>query len=121
MNKYRGEAEIVLGGKRITLLPTFQALVLFEECSGLTIYEACDLIRYRKLPMKALVAVVWSGWMGSAKGDPNAIKEVPTLDQIGEMLVVDSWLKHMPVIVNYLMSSVIDKDAPSGNGEGVSQ
>lgn len=80
-NKHRGEVEIALGGRAYTLRPTFEALVEFEEKSGLTAFEAMrDCMTNQRAPAKAIAAAFWAGIRGAwEKGNGNP----PTFGEVG--------------------------------------
>ena len=112
MNKARGETTITIGERTITLLPTYTCLVEYEEASGLSVFQSIDLIQKGGLPLKAISAAVRAGWIGSCKGDRKLVREVPSLEAIGDMVMAHGWPSLVPPITDWLLASVMDPSEP---------
>lgn len=121
-NRHRGELRITLCGQDITLFPNFDSLTAFEEASGMTMYEALDAVREKKLSLKAVVAALWSGWRGACKGDQAALRQVPSLAAVGDMVVQHGWPSCLAMATEYIVGTVTDpKDPDAGKGEPASK
>lgn len=71
MNKHRGEALLELGGKQITLRPTFEALAAIEAETGKAIIEV-----YRELAQKTSFAPLVVAIVRSQEDEPRDKGEV---------------------------------------------
>ena len=60
-NKHRGEVEVELDGKPITLRPTFDALCEIEGRSGLTIAELGARALTGRLGLFHVALIIWAG------------------------------------------------------------
>jgi len=95
-NKHRGEIELTLGGRTFLLRPTFEALVEFEDKSGMTAFEALkSLLESQRAPAKAVAAAFWAGIRAAWKSEDG---RCPSFGEIG-LLIQKDGLKS--VIENY--------------------
>lgn len=78
-NKFRGEVEVELGGKKLLLRPDFTGLVEAEELSGKGLNEMAGDFARGKMGIKTAAALVYGGLVGAGNGDY-------TFKQIGEMI-----------------------------------
>ena len=77
-NPLRGEAELILDGRRIVLRPTFEALVAAEEELG-SLFALVERAANGQLTLSELTALFW-----------HLIKDRPvalTREQLGEQMI----------------------------------
>lgn len=85
-NKYKGEVKLMLGGKELTLRPTFGALAEIEDRSGKYITELFHELDRGKVSIKALAFVIS---IGAAAADSDT---APSVAEAGELIRKDGLL-----------------------------
>lgn len=63
-NRARGLLTITIQGEEINLLPTFQAMMEFEEMAGISTFEAMLQLKEQRAQAKVIVAAIWAGQRG---------------------------------------------------------
>ena len=79
-NRHRGEVEVMLGGARYTLRPTFEALCEIEDRTGLGLVELARRFWEGRFGARQLAVVLWAG-IRAAGGD------APDYERIGQLVV----------------------------------
>ena len=104
-NKYRGEVDIVLNGKPFTLRPTFEALVEFEDRSGVTAYEALrDFADKQRFPAKVIAAALVAGIRAGYPTDP--IMKMPSPQEIGRMVQAHGVMECVKMVFQFLNNAL---------------
>lgn len=80
-NERRGEVEVVLDGKPLTLRPSFEALVEIEQRLGLTLAEVGARALAGSLGLQHVAVIIWAG---ARAADADG---APSLIEIGEAVV----------------------------------
>lgn len=108
-NKHRGEIEITLNNKSFTLRPTFEALVEFEDKSGLTAFEAMRIMMDKQAaPAKAIAAAFCSGIKAAWPVDAG---RPPSFSEVGAMIQAEGITNVIPMYLNYLTNALAsDRD-----------
>lgn len=88
-NPHRGEAELVVGGSRLVLRPSFGALVAAEEELG-PLFALVERAAEGQLSLGAIAAL----FDHVARDRPEAI----TRERIGEAIIEQGLAKVMPVL-----------------------
>ena len=82
-NKHRAAFEVEINGKGYSLRPTFEAVVEFNEVSGLDVFEALDFFsKNKKLTVKIIVSSIYAGLYGE-----NLVhgRSTPSYKSVGDM------------------------------------
>jgi hypothetical protein len=88
-NAARGEAAIVVGGERLTLRPSFQALVAAEEELG-SLFELVERAADGKLKFGEIAALFWHCLAGPPEG--------LTRERLGEGIAEQGLARATPVL-----------------------
>lgn len=98
--KARGTVDIRIGGKTYPCRLGFEALCEFEETSGVSAFEALEQIRRSAVRVRVLACAIWSGMLSSAG------KDRPSLDAIGEQIMLDGMATAIIPVAELLTASV---------------
>lgn len=83
-NSARSSFEIELNGAEYTLRPSFEAVVQFNDISGMDIFDAFnEVVNKKRLPAKVIVACIWAGIKGEYEFQGDGMK-CPSYKKIGE-------------------------------------
>ena len=82
----RGSFQIELSGTKYQLSPTFEALELYEEKTGKSIFKSLLELRDGDMRISCAVSAIWSGIMGYyiSKGTEE---KAPQYSEVGKMVV----------------------------------
>lgn len=103
-NKQRGEITVTIKGKEWTLVPTFNAMVEFEDKTNAGAYEILQKYITTKAPpsFKVSAAALWSG----IRGGMEDMTEAPSYQKCGELIQSYGSVKFADIVIKYLMNAV---------------
>lgn len=105
------EVKITIPGfGELTLLPSFSALLEFEDKAGIGISECVTGIFNNKFSTKAAVAAVWAGYRGHLREQGN-LDQAPSYEALGQAIVEGGLKTFFPQIVKFCCVAIAQDDA----------
>jgi len=100
-NKYIGTFDIELHGEKYTLRPSFDAMIEFEDQTGMSAQKAFEQIQQSNITFKVVAAAIWAGIKGQAYASNNPGAEV-SFRVIGEQVKQCGLLKATPHAIKFI-------------------
>lgn len=110
-NKFKGQFNIELGGEEFTLLPSFDAIVEFEDRMGTTIVEAQQKLVSGDTSFKIIAGAIWAGIYGYAKANQG---KCPTFSVVGQKCKSSSWGEAKLEAIKWLSYCVMNDEDIKG-------
>jgi len=106
-NKWRGTFDIEIGEETYTLRPSFDAMVEFEDKTGVCANVAYKQIEENALSFKVVVGAIWAGMMGQhlAKGGDK-----PSYRVIGQKIRNAGMIRAAEHASKFLMYALIPEE-----------
>jgi len=108
-NPYKGTFDAEIAGETYSLRPSFDALIEFEELTGVSANVACERLGKGELSAKIIVGAIWAGIQGEAFAR-NDKSYCPGYRVIGELIRRDGMAKALKVAIKVLMYGIIPHD-----------
>jgi len=108
-NKYRGTIEVQLGGEEYTLRPTFEALVEFEEKTGMTVGQAYIALMENGVSVKIVSSAIWAGIKGEAIYQ-NDKKLEKSYGWVGQKVVNNGVGNSLRIALDFIMYAMVPVD-----------
>ena len=101
-NKFRSSFDIKLNGADYTLRPSFDAIMEFNDKSGLDVFEALGKFK-DGVSIKIIVSAIWAGIQGECSLQS---KEAPSFSKIGEECQAHGFPECVPFAIDFLSRAV---------------
>lgn len=109
MDKLKGGVKVTLQGKEYTMLPTFEAITLFEEKVGSGLLGALGKVSQGDVSMKLIAAAVWSGIIGYYEERGEGEKAL-NYNQVGNAILQDGLQHFIMPVTDYLTNIISNED-----------
>lgn len=113
-NRFRASFDIKLGDKEYTLRPTFEAVIEFNEKSGLDVFEAIDEFA-KAAKVKVITAAIWAGIKGEYVAQGKGM-ESPSFETIGRECQSHGFTKCLAYAVKFLMNATASDETLKKQG-----
>lgn len=114
-NKFKGELEVSLGGKKLTLRPTFEALVEIEDKAGVGLSSILRNFSKAEWTLKQVAAVIYGG-LSHLKDSRSGLHTYP-FEVVGELIVAHGMKDYLQPAVMLLSKAVAPDAQEEGEGE----
>ena len=99
-NPHRGEVQVTLGGRAMTMRPTMQALAAIENIIGIGVPEMIDRFKAGTWRLQWVPVIITHGL--KAGSEPSA-----NVAAVGEMIVEAGALRFAQPILQFLMGALV--------------
>jgi hypothetical protein len=107
-NEHRGELDVELAGRKVTLRMTFESICEIEETSGKTGIEILQDLSKQKIGVKTMAAILWAGLRATL--DPQQRLSSPTLESIGKDVMTTGITKLIGPVGKFIMFAYSTED-----------
>ena len=109
-NKWKGTFDVELGGVTYQLRPSFDAMVEFEDKTGMSVGEAQALMAQEgHLSFKIIAAAIWAGILGECIAT-NREGDVVPYRVVGQKIKIDGLQNFAFLATKFLTYSIIPED-----------